>query len=202
MSPIPLPIVILAAGSSSRMRGQDKLMRQIAGQPLIARVAARAIATGAPVYLCLPAGDQDRHRATHGLNLTIVEVDEPHRGMSVSLAAGLAAIGATAPGVLLLLADMPDVTTDDISLFINLFQDNPELIYRAANAAGQMGHPVVIPGDLLAAMAGLSGDAGARPVLGAHSDRLKTVELDSDRALVDLDTPEEWEAWEKAHPPR
>jgi molybdenum cofactor cytidylyltransferase len=41
----------------------------------------------------------------------------------------------------------------------------------------------------------LTGDTGAREVLKRHSDRVHLVPLKGDRALTDLDTPEDWAAW-------
>ncbi len=192
-----LPIVILAAGASSRMRGEDKLMRPVDGQPLVATIAARAIASGAPVFLCLPATDKARHRAVEALDLTIVDVETPQMGLSASLAAGLAAIGGDAPGALLLLADMPEITTSDIEMFINHFRADPHLITRGADPSGKPGHPVVVPADLLPELARVSGDTGAQAVLKQHKDRLKLIPFDDGRALADLDTPEDWEKWEK-----
>lgn len=197
-----LAIVILAAGSSTRMRGQDKLLRQIRGEPLVTRVARRAIATGIPVYLCLPQQDIDRRSAIKGLDLEIVDVTDPERGMSVSLIAALDAAPPNLGGILLLLADMPDIEANDIDIFINHFHDDPHLIYRATDPSGKHGHPVVIPGDLLNELRLLKGDVGARAVLKAHGDRLCAVHLADDRALTDLDTPEDWATWEGAQPPK
>jgi len=50
-----MQILILAAGASSRMRGTDKLLEQVGGQPLIAHVAAVALATGCPVSVTMAA---------------------------------------------------------------------------------------------------------------------------------------------------
>ena len=47
-------ILLLAAGSSSRMRGGDKLLEPVAGRPLLTRIAEAALATGLPVHVALP----------------------------------------------------------------------------------------------------------------------------------------------------
>ncbi|WP_370741664.1 NTP transferase domain-containing protein, partial [Pseudooceanicola lipolyticus] len=49
-----MPILLLAAGQSARMRGRDKLMERVEGRPLIRRQAdiARA-ATSGPVIVAL-----------------------------------------------------------------------------------------------------------------------------------------------------
>ncbi len=45
-APLSLPILILAAGASTRMRGRDKLMEPVEGRPLIRRQAEMARAAG------------------------------------------------------------------------------------------------------------------------------------------------------------
>jgi CTP:molybdopterin cytidylyltransferase MocA len=46
----------------------------------------------------------------------------------------------------------------------------------------------------------LSGDEGAKRILSQEASRVHLVPLADDRALVDLDTPEDWAAWRAKHP--
>ena len=46
-----IPIVILAAGASSRMRGRDKLLELVDGVALLRRQVERALNTGAKVFV-------------------------------------------------------------------------------------------------------------------------------------------------------
>ena len=54
-----IPILILAAGSSSRMQGRDKLLETIDRVPLLRRTVNSALGTDHPVYVTLP---QQPHR--------------------------------------------------------------------------------------------------------------------------------------------
>jgi molybdenum cofactor cytidylyltransferase len=51
------------------------------------------------------------------------------------------------------------------------------------------GHPVYFPGDLLAALAALTGDGGARSVLQSEANRVRYVTVDDPGVLQDLDEP-------------
>ena len=53
MTPSPLPVILLAAGASTRMRGRDKLMEDLGGQPLLRHQARLAQSIG-PVTVALP----------------------------------------------------------------------------------------------------------------------------------------------------
>jgi CTP:molybdopterin cytidylyltransferase MocA len=187
-------ILILAAGASSRMRGADKLLEQIDGQPLLHRIAAAAVATGVAVSVALPPDRPERNFALTGLPLSQITVPEPATGMATSLKAGLAALPADAP-VLLLLADLPELDAHDLRLMLREWQATPDLILRGTAMDGTPGHPVCFPAWCRAELAALQGDEGARSILARHRDRLRLIALPGAHATTDLDTPEDWAAW-------
>jgi molybdenum cofactor cytidylyltransferase len=190
-------ILILAAGSSSRMRGADKLLEPVDGEALLRRIAHAALETGCPVTIALPPDRPARLAALQELNIRPVIVAHPDRGMAESLKAGLAALPAAAP-VLVLLADLPEMTGPDLTRFLTIWAKAPEAVLRGASASGQPGHPVGFPAWLRAELMALTGDQGAREVLARHKDRLRLVPLPGDHATTDLDTPEDWANWRAA----
>lgn len=181
------------------MRGGDKLLEQVAGRPLLAQVAQAAIGTGVPVTVALPPDRPARAAALEGLALRQVTVSDAKDGMAQSLKAGLAGIPAAA-GVMLLLADLPEITTQDLRIILDCWQEEPQAILRGAAADGTPGHPVCFPPDLRDDLMTLKGDEGARSVLVRHRARLRLVPLPGRHATTDLDTPEDWAAWRAASP--
>jgi len=191
-----MALLLLAAGASARMRGRDKLLEPVGGQPLLRRQALAALATGTRVYVTLPPGADARRAALEGLAVEIVEVADAASGMAASLRAGVAALPPTCPAVLVALADMPDLGSEDFSRFFKTFQGDPEKpILRGTTPDGRPGHPVLFPRRFFADLARLEGDQGAKPVLKAHAAEIRSVPLPGRRALTDLDTPEAWEEW-------
>lgn len=192
-------ILILAAGSSSRMRGLDKLVQRVGPKPILRVVAEVALATGAPVLVTLPAAQEPRHAALSGLKLRIVDVPDAALGMSRSLRRGVEALlGANpgaADGVMILPADMPGFTTTALVGMIELFQTDPVQILRGGDVDGNPGHPAIFPRDLWAEFARIDGDEGGRSVLQRHKDRVRLVPLPGPMAILDLDTPEDWAAF-------
>jgi CTP:molybdopterin cytidylyltransferase MocA len=169
-------ILILAAGSASRMRGADKLLEAIDGEPLLTRSARAALATGCRVTVTLPPDRPARLAALQGLAVTPVIVPD-------------------AAPVLMLLADLPELTTEDLQACLAVWAKDPRAIPRGAAADGTPGHPVGFPPDLRAELLALTGDTGARAVLARHAHRLHLVRLPGTHATTDLDTPEEWATW-------
>lgn len=189
-----IEILILAAGASSRMRGPDKLLEPVGDRPLIAHMAEVALATGQPVSVTFPSDRPARRAALIGLAVTQITVADPTLGMTASLQAGLAVLPASS-SVMVLLADMPDLTTDDLNLMLDLHRDHPDLILRACDTGGSPGHPVLFPPWVRPEIMALHGDPGPRQVLKRHESRLRMIPLAGARATTDLDTPEDWAAW-------
>lgn len=188
-------ILLLAAGASSRMGGRDKLLEEVGGRALIVERLEAARATGAPVLVTLPPRDAapDRWAAVEALGAEIVEVAAASLGMAASLTAGIAALPPDCAGVLVVLADMPEITTSDMAALTSLFDGTA--ILRGAAVDDTPGHPVLFPARDFPALMALTGDRGAREILEREVARVRLVPLPDRHALTDLDTPEAWATW-------
>lgn len=197
MTTAPLEILILAAGASRRMGGRDKLTENVADQPLLRKITLAALGTGLPVTIALPPDRPDRWAALEDLAARRVLVHYPEQGMSASLKVGLAALPVSA-AVLLLLADLPEIDSHDLTQMAQAQTAHPELILRAISAQGVPGHPVVFPPWARPELMAIEGDEGARAVLRAHAGKVLLVPLPENHATTDLDTPEDWARWRAA----
>ncbi|EPX78352.1 CTP:molybdopterin cytidylyltransferase [Salipiger mucosus DSM 16094] len=178
------------------MRGTDKLLEEVEGRALLRRQAEEALQVADHVAVALPAHDHPRVRAIQGLPVQVVEVPDAHLGMSSALRRGVAMLPRGIDAVLVLPADMPELTAPDLAAVIAGFRAVPRPTLQQATAAdGTPGHPVLFPADCFPALLNLSGDQGARRVLDANAHRLRHVALPGSRAVTDLDTPEAWQAW-------
>ena len=194
-----LAVLIPAAGEARRMQGRDKLLEEVAGEPVLRRLARAALKAGlGPVAVTLRAPDPGREAALAGLALTILAVADAGEGMAASLragadwVAGLCKTGQGVAGLFICPADMPEIEAGDFTAMAAAFHpEGPPL--RAASADGQAGHPVLFPARLLPRLRSLRGDEGGRSILA--SNRPLLVRLADRRALIDLDTPEAWAAW-------
>jgi len=188
-------ILILAAGASSRMGGQDKLMMDIDGTPLLARVISRAQATGHPVFVTLPHKEHPRAGLVRNAGATAVIVADWADGMSASVRHGIAALPKHLNGAMILPADMPDLTVKDLNTLLQAFERKPDSITRAATHSAIPGNPVIFPAEFFDALQNLTGDQGARGVIRAQEHRLHLVPLPGNHARTDLDTLRDWARW-------
>ena len=199
-----IPIIVLGAGQSTRMGGTDKLLQHVDGQPLIRRQAdmARRATTGA-VIVALPPAPHPRYAALQGLDVQTLGVEDAAEGMNASLRAAFAALPEDSRAAMLVLADLPDLTMDDLKSVGQAVDKKPEmLVWRGATETGKPGHPVVFAASLFPAFAALSGDSGGQDVVRQAQGRVALVPLQGTRARLDLDTPEAWAAWRAVNPDR
>lgn len=176
------------------MRGADKLLEPVYGQPLVRHVALLAIATGLRVVVTLSAHHPARTAVLEGLGINRIQVENAPDGMGASLRAGVSGVTA-GHAIMVFLADMPDIDAADLAAMLAAYRAQPMAIHRATNAQGVPGHPVIFPPWARAALMALSGDTGAKPVLQAHAQAIRPVTLADDHATTDLDTPEDWARW-------
>lgn len=190
-----IPIIILAAGASRRMGGEDKLMRPVDGVPLLRRVADRAARVG-PVLVALPPAPHPRHGALAGTDVTPVIVEDAAEGMNASLRCAVAALPDTAAAAMVLLADMPDLTEDDMRTVLQeVDPDGEMLIWRGTTESGAPGHPVIFDRTLFPALLALRGDGGAQSVVRDNAARTALIPLPGQNARCDLDTAQDWNRW-------
>ncbi len=190
-----LAVLIPAAGRAARMQGRDKLMERVDGLPLLRRQALLALAARLPVLVTLPTDRPARQAALAGLEgLERTELPDASEGIAASIRAGARwAAEREARGLMILLADLPELQVEDLKKMIQAAEKEPQCVIRAGDASGKPGHPVILPARLFGRLGQLRGDEGAKPVL--TGERITKVTLPGRRATTDLDTPEDWTAW-------
>jgi CTP:molybdopterin cytidylyltransferase MocA len=185
------------------MGGDDKLMQRVDGLPLIARqVRLARAATDGPVIVALPAAPHPRHDAVVGQGVTLCPVPDAREGMNASLRRGIALLPADSPAVCILLADLPDLTLEDVRTVLRAVDlTSKTRIWRGMTADGKPGHPIVFRSDLFPALAALTGDSGGREIV-AQEPEIALIPLPGQNARRYLDTPEDWAAWRADNPSR
>lgn len=187
-------IVLPAAGLARRMRGGDKLLEQVGGMALLRHVAKQALRASPHVAVTLRPSAAERLAVIADLPLQILRIPDADEGMAASLRAGAKwASDAQFCAMMIALPDMPDIRATDFRALIAAQADHPDHCLRATSAGHVPGHPVILPKVFFPAMQALRGDQGAREILCAHPPYLHP--LSGQRALTDLDTPEDWDAW-------
>ena len=182
----PLPIVVLAAGGSTRM-GSAKQLLPLGGQSLLRRAATTAVATGCRPAVVVLGRDADAMRGELA-GLDVVAVDNPdwELGMGGSIRAAMAAVPPDAAGVVVTLCDQPHVDAAALAMLIDAFHRAGRTV--AARYAGTVGVPAVFGPAAFPALLALDPAAGAKRLLGGDD----VVPVDLPAAAVDVDTPADY----------
>ena len=158
--------ILLAAGPSSRL-GRDKQLLPLKETTLLRRAFDHLAAVARPVIVVLPAGRTDLEREVPAPPARIVLNDRVDLGMGGSLALGARTLAATREEIDLVLVALVDQPLADRALFSALVDAAREAWGYAAcdYGTGAWGAPACLPASALAALAGLSGERGARALL-------------------------------------
>lgn len=186
-----IPILILAAGESRRMRGRDKLAELVDGEPLLRRQTLAALRLGGPVFVALPGPGHDRAQHIADLEVTPLIVPEAAEGMSGTLRGAVAQLPDCA-AFLVVLADLPLIDAAAMRAVCDLREARPEaMIWRGTTETGKPGHPILFDARLRPEFESLQGDTGGEVIVRRHP--VATVALPGEAARLDLDTPEDWD---------
>jgi len=186
--------IVLAAGAAKRM-GQQKLLLDFQGKPVLSRVLEAVLASQLYEVICVVRElKQIRQKISLGDDkLRWLTNEKAHEGQSTSVIAGLKAISPDSEGVLILVGDQPLIKTELINSLIDLFNKRTSLI-AAPTFHGQTRNPVIFHRDLFPDLLKLTGDRGARGLIEKYKPKTAFLEWDDESPFLDVDT---WEDYEK-----
>ena len=182
--------IVLAAGTSSRM-GRNKMIETVAGKPMVCLSVDAALESRLDPILVVTGHEADKIDAVlAGAPVTLIHNPDYRNGLSASLQAGIAAVPGDCDGALILLGDMPGISTALIDRLIAAFDPAEGRTICVATGQGRRGHPVLWSRDFFGEIATLTGDTGARDLLKRHTSQVMEIEAGSDAPLTDIDTLE------------
>ncbi len=183
--------IVLAAGRSSRMGGANKLVSEVAGQPLIARTLDGVLASRARPIVVVLGHDEPWIRAAIGDRpVTIVDNPAYTSGMASSLKTGLLSLPVDIDGALICLGDMPRIDPAVLDRLIAAFNPLEGRAICVPVWEGKRGNPVLWAKSFFPEMGSLAGDVGARHLIGQYAELVAEVAMSDDSVLLDIDTPE------------
>ncbi len=185
-----LGAIVLAAGFSRRLPGEDKLLRQLGGRPLLAHTMETVSSLGFAQVVVVAGGASDAIGPMLPQSARLIINPEAAEGMGRSLACGACVLAPSLRGVFVTLGDMPFVEPDDYRKLAEAFTDASETAICVPLHQERRGHPVLFGRAHFSALASLTGDQGARSLLTKPGARLVEVADCSSGCLIDLDDRE------------
>ncbi|MEQ8664090.1 MAG: molybdopterin-binding/glycosyltransferase family 2 protein [Rhodospirillales bacterium] len=190
--------VVLAAGRSTRMGDRFKLCEELAGKPLVRYSVEAALASRARPVIVVTGHRSDEVRAAlDDLDVTLVHNSDYHDGLSTSLKAGIDALGAECGAAVIMLADMPDVSSEIVDRLITSFESGDDGTVCVPTADSKRGNPVLWGARFFTRLRAIKGDTGARHLLGEYASDVVEVAVDEPSIFLDVDTKDALERLRK-----
>jgi molybdenum cofactor cytidylyltransferase len=196
---IPRPWVVLLAAGGSRRYGAQKQLARFGRESLLRRMARVALAAApAGCVVVLGARASRVSRELSDLHVRPVINRRWRSGLGSSLAAGIAALPANAPGALVLLADQAAIGPAELELLCAAWRAAPGSIV-ASRSGRIVGPPAIFPRRYFAELRRLRGDQGARSMLRDQSRQVIAMEIAA--ATSDADHPSDLDRITRARAP-
>jgi molybdenum cofactor cytidylyltransferase len=177
--------VVLAAGWGSRFGGTKQLV-ELDGSPLVLHAVSALREAGVGEIVVVTGHDADAVEAVLPDDARPVRNPAYRDGQASSLAAALHGLDPSSEAAVVLMADQPGVTADDVASLIEGFWSTRARIVRLRYADGP--GPALLSREVYAEAGHLHGDAGARVLMASHPDWVEDVDVDR-RAPRDIDEP-------------
>ena len=184
--------IVLAAGRSRRMGARNKLLMPIDGVPMVRHTVTALFSAGIEAIRVVTGHQAEGVRtALEGLSVSFVDNGDHEAGLSTSLKAGLDALPDSCGAALVCLGDMPAVSAPALRSLVRAWQGSRARAIVVPTWNGRRGNPVLWDSSFFQAMRRVTGDAGARHLIGEYADNVIEVAMDDAAVLMDIDTPQD-----------
>lgn len=194
MSSVNTGVVILAAGSSSRL-GEPKQLLRHDGRSLLQKSIDAAISSDAdPVIVVLGANAEQISAEINKLNVRVIINSTWEEGMASSVRVGLNELlfnSPSAEAVILMVCDQPYISSELINELIHTQKQTGKAIV-SCNYGEATGPPALFHRSVFNELMQLKGDVGARKIIRHHQDDVATVVFE--KGKFDIDTRDDYTA--------
>lgn len=187
--------IVPAAGLSSRMGGPlPKPLLPWGSTTIIQTIVSTLDRAGADEIIVVTGHRQDLLAAALAETSARCVFNPAYTSgeMLASIQVGLAAADPAAAGVLLALADQPQIELATVQQVLAAFAVSAGKALVIPSYAMRRGHPILLPRRLWPAVLALPAGDALRTVIQRHADEIVYVTVDTPSVLADLDTPEQY----------
>ena len=189
--------ILLAAGESKRMNGENKLIKEIDGIPLI-KYSVKNILGSAVDELIIVTGYQKEiieNIIDKNKKIKFVYNKDYSNGIASSINTGLCEISTKAKNFFISLADMPNVNQNIYNKLIkakNSYniklkpENRKEIIIPTSD--GKDGNPVLFSIFMKTDVMKISGDRGAKEIIENKKNKILRIPFEGDGVILDFDT--------------
>ncbi|MBQ9060974.1 MAG: histidine phosphatase family protein [Firmicutes bacterium] len=194
--------VILSAGLSSRMK-EFKPLLPVDGRPAVTGLTETLRGAGIDdIIIVTGHRREDLQEVIRDQRLTESYNEKYESGMFSSIQSGLAKAGEAFPdkkGYFLVPVDCPLITIRAIRLLMTAADEEAadEGRFFVPTFEGKKGHPLLVPASRIEEIVSYDGDGGLKAITDRCWDQMVRVPVPDEEILLDMDTPDHYEAIRK-----
>ena len=185
---ISIKKILLAAGCSKRYGDKNKLTENFKGKHLIQHIIHTLLKVFDPCELLVILGHDSKiiRNLIDNEDIRIVNNKKYKNGIGTSISLGIQHLDITVQGVMIIPADMPLISAEDLIKLENEFIAHNCKKVVLPKYKYTIGNPVILPKSYFATLKNLKEDFGAR----SEIKEIDIVKVDCDVGTVfDIDTP-------------
>lgn len=189
--------IVLAAGIGARC-GRNKLLTPINGEPLFLKALKAAVKSKAsPVFLITGHQAEEMEDYIDDIDVNVVRNTSYRSGIKTSIEAGIKSIPSFCDGVMILPADMPNISKEYINKMIEMYKkgDNKQLIL--SEYKNKKCNPIIWGKDFYAYADIVPENAELRTIFAPFADYTKVFKVKNSDDVLDVTYPADIEKLQK-----
>ncbi len=179
--------ILLAAGQSKRMNGENKLIKKINGEPLINHSIKNILESSIDKLIIITGYENEVLQKIINKNhkIKIIFNNKFKTGMASSIKIGIKSLPEYTKSFFICLADMPMVNKQIYDYLIK-HADNKEIIVPTYKK--QQGNPVLFSITMIEEIMNIEGDVGAKEILKKNKNKILNLPIDDQAILKNYNT--------------
>ena len=177
--------ILLAAGQSKRMNGENKLTKKINGVPLINLSILNILESSIEELIIVTGYQNEILESIINKDNKIFFNNHYKSGMASSIKVGVSNLSKKSKAFFICLGDMPYVNRKIYEQLIKHANDK-EIIIPTYNA--KQGNPVLFSIKMKNKIMSVEGDLGAKELLKKYKDKIFKLPIDDSSILTNLNT--------------
>lgn len=191
--------IVLAAGLSSRMGKENKLLLPWKNKTIIETVTDALLKANLEEIIVVTGHEATKIKSLFkNTPVKIIENQNYINGLTTSIQCGVGY--AKGNGYMLCLADMININANEYSLLKESF----EIQYRQTEKGivlprfkNEKGNPVIFSSYYKQTILNHKNRNGCKEIINANQEHISWVDMDTDHVLLDIDYPEDYYAHQK-----
>jgi len=185
--------ILLAAGQSKRMQGENKLFKKYKKKYLINHILKSLIKSKVNKTIVVLGHENRKIKkiALKSKKITFVVNSQYLKGISTSIKRGLKKISKKNIGFLIVHADMPLISKTILNTLCSALKNKNKEIFVPVYKR-KIGNPLAFKYSMIESLKKIKGDRGAKKLIRSNKSKIQSVKMKSKSILIDFDQPKDF----------